>query len=367
MSIQTAYSTKPLPEAVRDVRIQVRGPEPECVLFFASDDYDPAAVSRQMQVAFPDACVVGCSTAGEIAGGKMLSGSLAAMALDRDVVDGTAVAVIGTLSSEIRVAEALAELADRIGVPVTDWDFEKYVGLVLADGLSGAEETLMEKLGDATDVFFVGGSAGDDLKFKRTHVYAGCKAYTDSAVLLLLRLRKGYEIVKTQSFRRMGKTLSATLVDEARRTVIEFDRKPALVAYAEALNVDPADAAARFFAHPLGLMVDGEPFVRSPQRAEDSQIVFYCHIKEGMELEVLEAGDIVAGTRRAIEARKAAMGEIRGLIDFQCILRTLQLRNEGRCDDYAGIFGGIPAIGFSTYGEAYLGHLNQTSTMLLFR
>jgi len=27
---------------------------------------------------------------------------------------------------------------------------------------------------------------------------------------------------------------------------------------------------------------------------------------------------------------------------------------------------GIPAVGFSTYGEQYLGHVNQTSTILVF-
>ena len=155
-------------------------------------------------------------------------------------------------------------------------------------------------------------------------------------------------------------------MDEARRTVIEFNHQPALSAYAEALGVGPEEAADHFFQHPLGLMVDGEPFVRSPQKAEDGSIVFYCQIKQGMELEVLEATDIVTDTRRAIEDQ-AALGPIAGLIDFQCILRTLQLRQENRCDQYGAIFDGIPNAGFSTYGEAYLGHLNQTSTMLLFR
>jgi len=205
------------------------------------------------------------------------------------------------------------------------------------------------------------------LNFRTTHVYAGGKAYTDSAVLALLRLRRGYDIIKTQSCQRIGKCLVATAVDEARRMVVGFNGKPALKAYAEALGVSPEEAPANFFEHPLGLMVEGEPFIRSPQRAEGESVVFYSQIKQGMELEVLQTADIVADTRRAIEERKAAMGKICGLIDFDCILRTLQLRKENRCGDYAAVFGDIPAIGFSTYGEAYLGHLNQTSTMLLFR
>jgi hypothetical protein len=119
--------------------------------------------------------------------------------------------------------------------------------------------------------------------------------------------------------------------------------------------------------HPLGLMVQGEPFVRSPQRVDGHSIVFYCRIKQGMQLEVLEATDIVADTRAALEAQKIALGPISGIIDFHCILRTLELRNEKRCDQYGALFSGIPAIGFSTYGEEYLGHINQTSTMLVFR
>ena len=365
MPIRTAYSTKPLPDAVTELQNEL-GRDARVVLFFASAGYDAAALSRQMQDAFPDACVAGCSAAGEIAQGKMLTGSVAAMVLDDATVEDAAVVAVENLGAEIDIRGAFRELENHFQAGAADWDIGKYVGLVLIDGLSGAEERLMEKLGDSTDVFFVGGSAGDDMKFVATHVCAGGKACSNSAVLVLLRLRRGFTIVKTQSFRRFGRSLTATGVDEARRTVIEFNHQPALDAYAEALGVRPEEAAGHFFQHPLGLMVEGEPFVRSPQKAEGGSIVFYCQIKQGMELEVLEATDIVADTRQAIE-EQAALGPIAGLIDFQCILRTLQLRQENRCDQYGAIFDGIPNAGFSTYGEAYLGHLNQTSTMLLFR
>jgi hypothetical protein len=320
-----------------------------------------------LQAAFPRATVIGCSTAGEIAGAKMMTGSVVAMFLDAEVVEDVALMVLQDIRATNGVRKAFAEFEHHFQAPIPTLDMQKHVGLVLVDGLSGAEERLMDKIGDRTDIFFVGGSAGDDLKFKATHLLANGKTYTNAAVLVLLRVKKGFEIIKTQSFQPTGKCLVATQVDEASRKVIQFNHKPALEMYAETLGVAPEKAATLFMQYPLGLMAGGEPFVRSPQRAEGGGMFFYCQIKEGMELQVLKATDIVADTRAAVESKKAEMGHISGLIDFHCILRTLQLRNENRCDQYGAIFSGIPAVGFSTYGEEYLGHINQTSTMLLFR
>jgi len=320
-----------------------------------------------MQGAFPDACLVGCTTAGEIAGGTMMNGSVVAMFLDEDIVEDAGAAVVHNLRGAISVREAFVELENHFRRPISSMDIRKHVGVVLADGLSGAEEKLMERIGDCTDLTFVGGSAGDDLKFKQTHVLAKGQAHTDAAVLLLLRLKRGFEIIKTQSFKVTGKQLVATKVDEASRTVLEFDGVPAVEAYAKTLGVVPEEIQSHFRDHPLGLMIDGEPFVRSPQRRDGGSIVFYCQIKEGMELQLLEATDIVAATRSAVEGRKKALGRVAGVIDFQCILRAQQLRAEGRCDQYGAVFSGFPSVGFSTYGEEYLGHINQTSTMLVFR
>ena len=36
------------------------------------------------------------------------------------------------------------------------------------------------------------------------------------------------------------------------------------------------EAATQFMRRPLGLMVNGDPFVRSPQRVQDRGILFYC-------------------------------------------------------------------------------------------
>jgi hypothetical protein len=367
MPITTGYSAGDLPDAVTEIKAHYGRGKPKAVIFFGSSKYDPAELSRQMQEAFPGACVAGCTTAGEIAGVKMTSGSLTAMFLDEETVSQVAFAVLEKLRQSVRVDEAFKKIEQQLHAPVASLSLEKYVGLVLVDGLSGAEETLMEKLGDRTDLLFVGGSAGDDLKFKSTHVMVDGRSYRNAALLLILGVKNGFDIIKTQSFRTTGKTLVATKVDEPSRLVIEFDHKPALEAYAQKLGVPSYEAPALFTKHPLGLMVDGDPFVRSPQRVQDRGIVFYCQIKEEMELELLDATDIVSHTKDAIEAAKAAGDPITGIIDFQCILRTLQLREEKRCDQYGAIFAGIPTTGFSTYGEAYLGHVNQTSTMLVFR
>jgi hypothetical protein len=76
---------------------------------------------------------------------------------------------------------------------------------------------------------------------------------------------------------------------------------------------------------------------------------------------------VIPDTKKAVEDKAREMGAISGIIDFRCAFRTVQLTKEGTLDEYSNIFNGIPAVGFSTYGEQYLGHMNQTSTMIVFK
>ena len=176
----------------------------------------------------------------------------------------------------------------------------------------------------------------------------------------------GFDFIKTQSFTPSKQILEATKVDEPGRKVLEFNHKPALVAYADALGLSVEAASGQFMAHPLGLMAGNEPYVRSPQKTVDNEIVFYCNISQGMSLSILNNTDIVDDTRKAVQSKSKEMGVIAGIINFHCILRTLELENRGLTDQYGKVFADIPTIGFSTYGEEYIGHINQTSTMLVF-
>jgi hypothetical protein len=114
--------------------------------------------------------------------------------------------------------------------------------------------------------------------------------------------------------------------------------------------------------------MDGDtPFVRSPRAVSGNAILFYCAIREGMELEVLVSTDIVEETRQAMHSALRELGSVSSMLTFSCILRTLELEKLGQCEAYGELFADVPTVGFSTYGEAYIGHINQTATMLLLQ
>jgi len=289
-----------------------------------------------------------------------------AMALYDDDVEDLAVELITPPDDAAALKPAAERLGARLGTPLRDLSPRDHVGLVLVDGMSLGEERMMDCLGGLTDMKIVGGSAGDDLKFKETFVAARGQCSARGAVLAVLKPRRRFDILKTQSFRRGGRVLCATRVDEAARIVHEFDGRPAAAAYAEAIGCPLAALSSHFMSRPLGLVVDDEPYVRSPQRVVDDSVAFYCAVKTGMELEVLDATNIIEDTQRALAAKVTELGGLRGIVNFNCILRTLELEQRGLQTQYAELFRDYPTIGFSTYGEQYLGHINQTATMLLF-
>ena len=140
-----------------------------------------------MQKQFKNANIIGSTTAGEITSGKMLKNSVVAMAFDVDTVEDVVVGVVKNLKTEDQIPRVFSDFEKHTGNKMIDLDVSKYVGMVLIDGLSVSEEKVMEKIGDRDkNITFIGGSAGDDLGFKTTYVFANGMVYTNAAVLALL-------------------------------------------------------------------------------------------------------------------------------------------------------------------------------------
>jgi hypothetical protein len=370
MNIKTAFcekNNKSVSEIADSIKKQFGDLNPKLVIYFSSPAISHDELSQKLKEHFSQAELIGCTTSGEIISGKMLKESVVAMALSSGIIDDVKVAVIKNIKEENNVEKVFKEFEDYFKIPMSALDFKKYVGIILVDGLIGAEEKLMDTIGDLTNITFIGGSAGDDLQFKSTNVFANGKSYGNAAVLTVIKPKNGFDIIKTQSFKELDKKFTATKVNPAAREVIEFNNEPAAKSYAKAVGVEKEKASEHFMNKPVGLMINDEPYVRSPQQIKNDSMIFYCNVLEGMELSLLESGDIITDTKKAIEDKKSETGEIAGLINFHCILRTLELEQKQLTEEYGKIFSDIPTIGFSTYGEEYIGHINQTSTMLVFK
>lgn len=373
-SAARAYTIGPAAEAVGTIAEILReglgGRRASAVVYFASADYDPHDLAGPLASRFPEAAVIGCSTAGEFTDTQHQTGGITAVALPEGIV-GRAVASLGDLAQGAAEGTdaAIEDVCRQWGSALRDLDIDRHLGIVLIDGLHGDEEVVNERLGNAAPLLnVVGGSAADDLAFQRTWVTVGDQVSYHGVALLVIESQVAFRVVKTCSFEPSGTTLRITKADTRTRTVQEFDHRPAVEAYAAAIGIraDEVDSAA-FLAHPLGLMIDGEPWIRSPRQAQtDSSLAFYCQIVEGMDVEVMRSTGLVSDTGAAIRAARDELGGASGAVFFNCILRRLEMDSGELHEQFLGTFTGIPTAGFHTYGESWLGHINQTLTGVVF-
>lgn len=346
------------------------GVEPAAILFFCSHTHDGAAISGGLKGKYPEAEIIGCTTAGEFTEKLSVTGAVTALAVPRDHTAKVAAAIVshgGAAKESVRkVAEALAVGLGEESMRTLDPG--RWVGVVLIDGLHGSEEQVNEGLGEAAPLLnFVGGSAGDNLAFQSTQVFYNGEATDDGTALLLMEMTTPFEVVKTCSFASMGTTFTITKADEANRVVYEFDGRPAVEAYAEALGISTEEVDSNvFMSHPVGIMMDGRPWIRSPQQQADSGgMKFYCSIVEGMEVSLMKSTDLVAETRRALGEVAQKLADVNGILGFNCILRRLELDAKDAHGELTECFN-APTAGFHTYGESWLGHINQTLTAIVF-
>jgi hypothetical protein len=354
--------------AAADIKNQLAGFDVKMLVFFASwEAYNPDEISREMQSAFPDAVVYGCSSHAEIYNGRTINGAITAMAFNSEIISDVKVEILENIKSGVNVHPAFKSFGVYFKTLMAEADYKEYGGFILVDGLSHKEEEIMDKIGNLTNILFVGGSASDAFKFDKTYIYANGKAYNNAALLAIYKTKNGIDHIKTQSVDVKDINLKITKADHEKRAVIEFDNKPAAIRYAEALKINRAEIDSKFFANPVGLVIDDDVYIRNCQRTEGETMIFYCGMYEGMNLRLCKIRNIIPDTRKAVEDKLKELGSISGIIDFRCAFRTVQMIYEGTLNEYADIFKGLQTIGFSTYGEEYLGHMNQTSTMIVFK
>ena len=81
----------------------------------------------------------------------------------------------------------------------------------------------------------------------------------------------------------------------------------------------------------------------------------------------MTSGDILSATSAALAQAVSRLGGApSGGVLFNCILRRLELDANDETQKFVDTFAGIPLAGFHTYGESWLGHMNQTLTAVLF-
>jgi hypothetical protein len=354
-------------DAVADIAAQLPPDELAMVLIFLSPHYDPHHFIAEIALHFGDTTVYGCTTAGEFAPDGWEENSVVALAFGAGDFAVVAKPIFGLSIFRVEEGRSIGgELRQELLRGEPEVGDERSFGLVLIDGMCKREEAIMSALYASLDnIPIVGGSAGDGLRFEQTFVFFEGKAYTDSAVLILLKTSLPFRLFKCDNFEPSSTKMVVTEADLEQRIVKELNAEPAAEEYSRAVGIidDKLDPFS-FASHPVLVRVGGSYYARSIQRVNpDGSLRFFCAIDEGMVLTAARSRNPVDATREVFSEMREEIGEVSIYIGFECILRRLDAEQHQFAREMSELYRNNRVIGFHTYGEQYGSmHVNQTLT-----
>lgn len=350
--------------AVAELAAEIEQEQTAGVIFFCSDAYDPLDLAEALNARF--SCpVVGCTSAGEI-GEHYTTGGIVGISFGQEDFRLHPVVISDLLALDSEGAQSLAQdLHGRLEM-ASGLDSREIFALALLDGLSVQEESVTAFLSAALeDVPLIGGSAGDNLHFKETRVFAEGRFHTGAGVLTLVETRLPFRTFQLQHFEPSEKDLVITEADPAIRRVTEIDGGPAAEEYAALLGMEIDDLAPQIFSrYPLMLQIGDEWYVRSIQKVNpDGSLDFFCAIEEGLPLTIARGVGFVETLQAKADELRAELGEIQCTLGCDCILRRLEIQETGLTGAVEEVLAPLNFTGFSTFGEQFGAiHVNQTLT-----
>lgn len=304
---------------------------------------------------YPKAEIIGCTTAGEIAGTEIFDDSLCLTAMS---FDSSSVSIATASVINVELEHAIEQLVNHLPT-----EHLKYA-MVLSDGqlVNGTElvEGLKAKL--PSNVLITGGLAGDGTQFEETVVWHNdtiesgkiliCGFYGDN--LIIGHGSKG-------GWDPFGPTRQVTQSDG--NILKELDNKSALALYKEYLGDHAKELPASALLFPLLIKKQDEEnaVIRTILNIDDSDgsMIFAGDIPEGATAQLMRANfdRLIDGAEEAAEnALSTLSSQADGglVLMISCVGRRLVLkqRTEEELESIQNIFGDTWAYtGFYSYGE----------------
>lgn len=338
-------------------------------VFADSDRFRDAECFEELKLRFPNAIIVGCSSAGSI-----MNTSIS----DDDVV-ATAVLLekgqVRMVSADIRLGEDTATLGANL-VAQLQADDLKHV-FILADGvlINGSD---LAKGFNQSSVSVTGGLAGDGTRFDKTWVMANAPAKTGCIAAIGLY---GDLTVKTGCFAGWQEFGAERIVTKSSGNIVyEIDNKPALTLYKKYLGNFANELPSSGLRFPLGIRAnqDTQLITRTLLAIDEKYqtLTFAGDVPQGhlCKLMMTNIESLINHAGMAAESAAPNQMNMSGLcLIISCVGRRLVLKQltEDELEIVRKNIGNNAAMtGFYSYGEfATFGELaqcqlhNQTMTI----
>ncbi|HEY3366434.1 MAG TPA: FIST N-terminal domain-containing protein [Symbiobacteriaceae bacterium] len=353
--------------AIKELAASIQQPAIRLVMFFAAYGFNFEAVAAELHKAFPGATTVGVTTSGEIAPGVgYTDGVISAASFSADEFVVEPVLIENVKKNALLVRGKITEAAGRLGL-----NHANGFGVMFFDWVPAVEDRLMLIVRSALpEVPLIGGTSGDNRQFKYPGKIAlNGQTYTNAALLTLVRTNAKVFAYKENIFVPTEVELSIDAADVNTRTVNRINGAPAAKAYARVVGVNESDLnLTLFMKHPLGRLLGNSVYTATPSNVTpDGGIHFFTAMMPGTKVRMLKAVNTVEAARQTAEAIRRNLPNCKGIIGISCICRKLQFEVEqSERAVYDAIASVAPMVGFSSYGEQFKHHVNQTLVLLAF-
>jgi len=353
------------PGAAAAIRSGFAGVVPALILVFGSEGTMLAPLTGLVRESFGPGCrVIGCSSAGNFAFGGYRDDHVVAIAFPAFGFRAEAI-WLRDLRQHMALdwIEALRRLSEGFTGVAPGWS---RFGLLMIDGLCQREELVAATV-DATlgDLPVLGGSAGDGLRFGRTHLAIDGESHPESAVFCMVASAFPVEEVIFDHFGPASERMVVTDALPEQRLILSINDEPAALEYARLIGVEPGELGPRAFAeNPLLMRQGGRHVVRAIQEATaNNGLGLMSSVETGTTLTLGRAEDLTVG----LEAQMLGLGPTALILGFDCVLRRIALEQAGLGETVGRIYRNHRVAGFNTYGEQHGGlHVNQTFVGLAF-